>query len=115
MGWPARVLAALPQVLQLLAEHLAHWACSVAFPELAHLTTVQLRSLAKALPAERFRTQVGSECAVLLCAAVWCVDVAVGSPQDTTWSGVAGRVLGCPNNARKPKCSPAGQGARGGD
>lgn len=46
------------QVLQLLAEHLAQWSCSVAFPELGHLASVQLRSLAKALPAERFRTQV---------------------------------------------------------
>jgi nucleolar complex protein 2 len=55
------------QVLQLLAEHLAHWSCSVAFPELAHLTAVQLRSLAKALPAERFRTQVGC-CCCSLCA-----------------------------------------------
>lgn len=53
-------------MLQLLAEHLAHWSCSVAFPELAHLSTVQLRSLAKALPAERFRTQVGAgHCSVL--------------------------------------------------
>ena len=51
-------------MLQLLAEHLTQWSCSVAFPELAHLTTVQLRSLAKALPAERFRTQVGC-CATL--------------------------------------------------
>jgi len=48
------------QVLQVLAEHLDQWSCSVAFPELAHLTSVQLRSLAKSLPAERFRAQVSS-------------------------------------------------------
>ena len=46
-----------PQVLQLLAAHLAQWSTSVAAPELAHLPTVQLKALAKALPAERFRSQ----------------------------------------------------------
>lgn len=34
---------AILQVLQLLAEHLAQWSCSVAFPELSHLTLLQLK------------------------------------------------------------------------
>lgn len=60
------IVAVHTQVLQLLAEHLAQWSCSVAFPELGHLTSVQLRALAKALPAERFRTQV--RIAIMCCA-----------------------------------------------
>lgn len=43
------------QVMELLADHLAQWSCHVAFPELAHLTLVQLRRFAKSTPVDRFR------------------------------------------------------------
>jgi nucleolar complex protein 2 len=38
-----------------LAEHLASHACSVAFPELAHVPLAALRRFAKACPVDRFR------------------------------------------------------------
>lgn len=44
-----------PQVMELLAEHLACWGCHIAFPELAFLTAAQLRRFMKATPVERFR------------------------------------------------------------
>eukprot|EP00891_Asterochloris_glomerata_P005532 jgi/Astpho2/5532/gw1.00079.30.1_t len=44
------------QVLEQLGAHLAQWSCHVAFPELAHLPLVQLRSFAKSCKVERFRT-----------------------------------------------------------
>lgn len=44
------------QVLELLAEHLAQWSCSIAFPELAHLPLLHLRKFAKQCKVERFRT-----------------------------------------------------------
>ena len=44
------------QVLELLAEHLSQWACSIAFPELAHLPLLHLRKFAKQCKVERFRT-----------------------------------------------------------
>lgn len=45
----------LVQVMELLADHLSQWACHVSFPELAHLTTLQLRKFVKATPVDRFR------------------------------------------------------------
>lgn len=51
----ANWLAAV-QVIELLAEHLGQWACSIAFPELAHLPLLHLRRFAKQCKVERFRT-----------------------------------------------------------
>jgi nucleolar complex protein 2 len=45
------------QAMELLAEHLAQWAYSPAFPELLHVPAAQLRVFAKATPVERFRKQ----------------------------------------------------------
>ena len=45
-----------PQVLELLAEHLGQWSCSIAFPELAHLPLLHLRKFGKQCKVERFRT-----------------------------------------------------------
>ena len=44
--------------MELLGEHLGQWACSCAFPELAHLPLVQLRRFAKTVAVERFKAQV---------------------------------------------------------
>lgn len=44
------------QVIELLAEHLSHWSCSIAFPELAHLPLLHLRKFGKQCKVERFRT-----------------------------------------------------------
>ena len=44
------------QMMELLAAHFAQWACSMAFPEMAHLTLQQLRRFAKQCKAERLRT-----------------------------------------------------------
>ncbi len=44
------------QVIELLAEHLSQWSCSIAFPELAHLPLLHLRKFAKQCKVERFRT-----------------------------------------------------------
>lgn len=49
-------LCTLVQVLELLAEHLGQWACSIAFPELAHLPLLHLRKFGKQCKVERFRT-----------------------------------------------------------
>ncbi|GAB4817038.1 hypothetical protein N2152v2_004084 [Parachlorella kessleri] len=46
------------QVVELLADHLSQWSCHVAFPELAHLTLVQLRRFCKATPVDKFRRPV---------------------------------------------------------
>ena len=43
-------------MIELLAEHLGQWACSIAFPELAHLPLLHLRRFAKQCKVERFRT-----------------------------------------------------------
>ncbi|BDA42546.1 Nucleolar complex protein 2 homolog [Coccomyxa sp. Obi] len=43
------------QVMELLATHLAQWACSAAFPELAHCVLQELRRFAKNTTVERFR------------------------------------------------------------
>lgn len=43
-------------MLELLADHLSQWACSIAFPELAHLPLLHLRKFAKQCKVERFRT-----------------------------------------------------------
>lgn len=48
------------QAMELLAEHLAQWAYSPAFPELLHVPAAQLRAFAKATPVERFRKQARS-------------------------------------------------------
>ena len=40
--------------MELLAEHLASWASSAAFPELAHTTSLRLRAFAKRTRVERF-------------------------------------------------------------
>lgn len=48
-------LPARPQVMELLAEHLGCWGCHIAFPELAFLTTAQLRKFMKATPVDRFK------------------------------------------------------------
>jgi len=42
--------------MELLASHLAPWACSVAYPELAHLPLQGLRRFAKGTSVERFRS-----------------------------------------------------------
>ena len=42
------------QVLELLAGHMAQWACSVAYPELAHVPMLQLRRFAKKTAVPRF-------------------------------------------------------------
>lgn len=44
------------QVLELLAAHLAGWACSAGFPELAHVPLLRLRRFAAGTPVERFRS-----------------------------------------------------------
>ena len=44
------------QIMELLAAHFAQWACSMAFPEMAHLPLQQLRRFAKQCKAERLRT-----------------------------------------------------------
>jgi len=44
------------QVIELLAEHLSQWSCSIAFPELAHLPLLHLRKFGKQCKVERFRT-----------------------------------------------------------
>jgi nucleolar complex protein 2 len=41
--------------LEVLADHLAQWACHPAFPELAHLPAAALRKFAKRTQVERFR------------------------------------------------------------
>lgn len=41
--------------MELLATHLAQWACSAAFPELAHCVLQELRRFAKTTNVERFR------------------------------------------------------------
>lgn len=46
----------LSQVIELLAEHLSLWSCSIAFPELAHLPLLHLRKFGKQCKVERFRT-----------------------------------------------------------
>ena len=46
------------QVMEQLAQHLGQWSCSVAFPELVHLTLVHLRRFVKSTTVERFRAQV---------------------------------------------------------
>lgn len=43
------------QVMELLAEHLGCWGCHIAFPELAFLTTSQLRKFMKTSPVDRFK------------------------------------------------------------
>ena len=53
---PNRCKADGTQVLELLAEHLAQWSSSIAFPELAHLPLLHLRKFAKQCKVERFRT-----------------------------------------------------------
>lgn len=52
----AKVLNDWVQVLELLAEHLGQWSCSIAFPELAHLPLLHLRKFSKQCKVERFRT-----------------------------------------------------------
>lgn len=42
------------QVLELLATHLGQWACSIAYPELAHVPMLQLRRFAKRTTVARF-------------------------------------------------------------
>ena len=42
------------QVLELLAGHIAQWACSVAYPELAHVPALQLRRFVKKTTVARF-------------------------------------------------------------
>ena len=44
------------QIMELLAAHFAQWACSIAFPEMAHLPLQQLRRFAKQCKAERLRS-----------------------------------------------------------
>ena len=43
-------------MLELLAAHLAGWACSAGFPELAHVPLLRLRRFAASTPVERFRS-----------------------------------------------------------
>ena len=43
-------------MIELLAEHLSQWSCSIAFPELAHLPLLHLRKFGKQCKVERFRT-----------------------------------------------------------
>ena len=42
--------------MELLGEHMGHWSCSIAFPELAHLPLLHLRKFGKQCKVERFRT-----------------------------------------------------------
>ena len=49
-------LSVVQQIMELLAAHFAQWACSMAFPEMAHLPLQQLRRFAKQCKAERLRT-----------------------------------------------------------
>ncbi|KAK9835130.1 hypothetical protein WJX81_000218 [Elliptochloris bilobata] len=53
---PAYQQDVLEQVLELLATHLAGWACSAGFPELAHVPLLRLRRFAASTPVERFRS-----------------------------------------------------------
>ncbi|DBA84942.1 TPA: hypothetical protein ACH3X2_005684 [Trebouxia sp. C0005] len=50
------LLLEMLQVIELLAEHLSLWSCSIAFPELAHLPLLHLRKFGKQCKVERFRT-----------------------------------------------------------
>ncbi|KAG1661708.1 hypothetical protein FOA52_002044 [Chlamydomonas sp. UWO 241] len=45
----------ITQVQELLTDHLSQWACSIAFPELSHMSLLQLRRFAKTSTVERFR------------------------------------------------------------
>eukprot|EP00899_Mesostigma_viride_P025298 jgi/Mesvir1/5953/Mv00712-RA.1 len=49
---------AVSRALLYLTEHLAQWAYSIAFPELAFPVLVQLRKLAKEVKVDRFRIQL---------------------------------------------------------
>ena len=71
------VIRACMQVMEQLAVHLGQWSCSVAFPELAHLTLVQLRRFIKASTVERFRAQVRGVCFPAVCTLVVLVHRAV--------------------------------------
>lgn len=44
------------QVLELLASHMGQWACSIAFPELAHVPVLALRRFAKKSTVGRFNS-----------------------------------------------------------
>ncbi|KDD74984.1 hypothetical protein H632_c945p0, partial [Helicosporidium sp. ATCC 50920] len=43
------------RAIELLAVHLSHWACSVAFPEVSHLPLVALRKFSRGCRHERLR------------------------------------------------------------
>jgi nucleolar complex protein 2 len=45
-------------VVELLAEHLAHWSYSPAFPELSLLPVLNLRRFAKTTKVDKFRKAV---------------------------------------------------------
>ncbi|GFH07055.1 nucleolar complex 2-like protein, partial [Haematococcus lacustris] len=53
------------QVLEVLAQHLAQWSCSVALPELSHLSSLQLRRFAKTTKVDKFRQAARGLLAVL--------------------------------------------------
>ncbi|KAJ9520966.1 hypothetical protein QJQ45_022715 [Haematococcus lacustris] len=53
------------QVLEVLAQHLAQWSCSVALPELSHLSALQLRRFAKTTKVDKFRQAARGLLAVL--------------------------------------------------
>lgn len=43
------------QVMELVTEHLAQWACSVSFPELAHVPLTALKRFIKTSAVDRFK------------------------------------------------------------
>ncbi len=78
-------------MLELLADHLRQWSCSVAFPELSHLPLLSLRRFAKTCAVERFRRSAKSLVEAIERNAAWvgrARDAVEFSPKDV--SAVAG-------------------------
>lgn len=70
---PALQQEVLSQLLELVAEHLAQWACHIAFPELSHATLLQLRRFAKRTTVDKCRQQARALADALERNAAWVV------------------------------------------
>jgi len=68
---PAFQADVVEQALELLAGHLAAWACAPGFPELAHVPLLRLRRFAAGTPVERFRAGARGLIAALEANAAW--------------------------------------------
>ncbi len=87
---PAFQADLVEQVVELLADALAPWAASPAFPELARPTLVRLRAFAKKCPIDKLRSPVRGLVACLDANAAWVVAAraAAGVPPSDS-AGVA--------------------------